>query len=147
MISNMVKGLSDSDGLIRSAITIMFSSAHWFINQLTSSFSNNRRVISISQTISRTYLSTQTATSVMMEAYSETTRTNLWNLQRASPSSQPLLMTNCTISGMPNSMMRKSAMAKFMMKRLVTERLIFLSERMMKMTRALPTSPKIPGCE
>ncbi len=92
-----------------------------------------------------TNLSTQRATRVMMEAYSDTTSTNLWNLHSATPSNQPLFIINNTISGTPNNMMSKSARARFMMKRLVTERLIFLSDRMMKITRALPISPVKPG--
>ncbi len=80
----------------------------------------------------------------MMEAYKEKTRTYLWNLHSPRPSSQPRFSINCTISGIPNSMMRKSARAKFMMNRFVTERLIFLSASTTKMTSALPRRPTLP---
>lgn len=86
----------------------------------------------------------QTETRESIETYRQTTNVNLLILQSVGPNNQPLLTMNWTISGIPTNMMIKSAVAKFMMKMLVTDCRIFLSNNMTIITRLLPISPTVP---
>ena len=60
------------------------------------------------------------------------------------PRSQPRFIMNMTISGIPNNMMSRSLTAKFIINKFVTDRRIFRSHKMMKMTRVFPTIPIMP---
>ena len=62
-------------------------------------------------------------------------------LHAIDPSNHPLLLTNCAISGTPNSMMSRSAMAMFTMNKFVSDFLIFLLNKTTRMTRQLPNIP------
>ena len=79
-----------------------------------------------------------------METYRDTTRTNLLILHTGSPINHPLFNMNCTISGIPNNMINKSATARFIINTFVTEFLIFLSTNMTTMTRPFPKIPMNP---
>lgn len=86
----------------------------------------------------------QTDTRDNIETYRQTTSVNLLILHNAGPRSQPLFIINCTISGIPINMMIKSAVARFIMKILVTDCRIFLSSKMTMITRLLPMRPTVP---
>ena len=79
-----------------------------------------------------------------METYRQTTRMNRFILHKTGPSNQPLFTMNCTISGTPINMIIKSAVARFIIKMLVTDCRIFLSNKITIITRLLPISPKVP---
>lgn len=91
-----------------------------------------------------TYRSMQTDTSDSIDTYRQTTSVNLLILHNAGPSNHPLLTINWTISGIPINMIIKSAVARFIIKMLVTDCRIFLSNKITIITRLLPMSPTAP---
>lgn len=91
-----------------------------------------------------TYLSTQTDTSDITDVYSDTTRMYLFSLHKIWPRIHPRFNINWMISGIPNNMIKRSAIARFIMKMFVTDCLIFLSKIITHITRKFPTIPTSP---